>query len=239
MTQNMQNHSDETIASGACATAIGDFRTTLATAAVSATPFRHWTLENVLPAGACDALLAWNPDESHLAGDTGGRRDTRNAARVFVEPEARARDTRLDVLARMFDSQEGRKAITELCGTSLDDTALRLELSLDTDGFWLEPHTDIGAKKLTLLVPLSVHPEAEEWGTDLMNPQGESVVRSSGRFNTGTLFVPGDDTWHGFVRRPINGVRRGLIVNFVDSSWRATHELAFGPADSSNSQSAT
>jgi hypothetical protein len=30
-----------------------------------------------------------------------------------------------------------------------------LELCLDTDGFWLEPHTDIGAKKLTLLISLS------------------------------------------------------------------------------------
>ncbi|NHN88760.1 2OG-Fe(II) oxygenase [Acetobacter conturbans] len=215
----------------ACETAIAGLRTALETARCSTTPFRHWTLADVLPGDACDALVAWEPEEDAVAGDTGGRRETRNGSRVFVEPNARARDERLDVMARMFDCPEGRAAIEALCDTNLDHTALRLELSLDTDGFWLEPHTDIGAKKLTLLIPLSIHEEAEDWGTDLMNAEGETVVRSNGRFNAGTLFVPGDNTWHGFQKRPIHGLRRGLIVNFVDSSWRATHELAFGPAN--------
>ncbi|MDG6094951.1 2OG-Fe(II) oxygenase [Acetobacter sp. AN02] len=209
---------------------IRDFQTAVSQAEPSSVPFRHWTISDVLPQAACQALVEWEPGETHLAGDTGGRRETRNEARVFVEPEIRARDPRLDELAVTLDSPEARAAITRLCGTPLDQTALRLELSLDTDGFWLEPHTDIGAKKLTLLISLSVSPDADQWGTDLMDADGHSVKRSSGRFNTGTLFVPGTDTWHGFVRRPISGVRRGLIVNFVDSSWRAVHELAFGPA---------
>ncbi|GBR06587.1 2OG-Fe(II) oxygenase [Acetobacter oeni] len=230
MMQTTQSRPDKADEAAACATAIGHFLRTVGTARESDVPFRHWTLDDVIPDAGCEALVAWEPTDGSVAGDTGGRRETRNGARVFVEPEARSRDARLDVMARMFDSPEARSAITALCGVSLDHTALRLELSLDTDGFWLEPHTDIGAKKLTLLIPLSIHPEAEQWGTDLMNADGESVVRSSGRFNTGTLFVPGDDTWHGFARRPIEGLRRGLIVNFVDSTWRATRELAFGPA---------
>ncbi|GBQ24584.1 hypothetical protein AA0472_1467 [Acetobacter estunensis NRIC 0472] len=211
-------------------TALAGLHGALARAREDVTPFRHWTLDDVLPEAACQALVEWEPEPTSVAGDTGGRRETRNGARVFVEPQARARDARLDVMARMFDAPEGRAAIEALCDTDLAHTALRLELSLDTDGFWLEPHTDIGAKKLTLLIPLSEHPDAEQWGTDLMNAEGDSVVRSSGRFNSGTLFVPGDDTWHGFVRRPITGLRRGLIVNFVDTTWRATQELAFGPA---------
>jgi hypothetical protein len=39
--------------------------------------------------------------------------------------------------------------------------------------------------------------------------------------------VPGADTWHGFRRRPIAGIRRSLIVNYVKSEWRSRHELAF------------
>ena len=54
----------------------------------------------------------------------------------------------------------------------LDGSFLRIECCLDTDGFWLEPHTDIGAKLLTLLVYLSDHPEAGDWGTDIMDPAG-------------------------------------------------------------------
>ncbi|OUJ13703.1 hypothetical protein [Acetobacter sp. DsW_063] len=206
------------------------FKDALAAATVSTHPFRHWTIDNVLPKPACEALVAWEAAAGEMAGDTGGRRETRNGARVFVEPGARARDQRLNEMAEVLDSVEARRAISAMCGADLEHTALRLELSLDTDGFWLEPHTDIGAKKLTLLVSLSTHADAEQWGTDLMTPDGAPAKRSSGRFNTGTLFVPGDDTWHGFAARPITGLRRGLIVNYVDSTWRATHELAFGPA---------
>jgi hypothetical protein len=41
------------------------------------------------------------------------------------------------------------------------------------------------------------------------------------------IFIPAADTWHGFHRRPINGVRRSLIVNYVKPEWRPRNELAF------------
>ncbi len=192
-------------------------------------PFPHWMLEDVLDPAACEALLEWNPGESAIAGDVGGRRETRNAFRVFVDPAVRARDPRLDRMAGLLDGEQMRQTFERVCETPLDEAALRLELCLDTDGFWLEPHTDIGAKKLTLLISLSTGEDAGQWGTDLMTPQGESVARASGAFNSAVLFIPSDRTWHGFVRRPIRGTRRTLIVNFVDKNWRAVHELAFGP----------
>ncbi|GAA4474711.1 hypothetical protein GCM10023157_02280 [Gluconacetobacter asukensis] len=191
-------------------------------------PFAHWLLDDVLPPSARAALLAWDPGADAHGGDTGGRRDARNGRRVFVTPRTR-RDPGLDLLARMFDAAEARDAIAACCGARLAGTALRLELCLDTDGFWLEPHTDIGAKKLTLLVSLSTGPGAADWGTDLMTADGRPVARASGVFNSGLMFVPGEESWHGFVRRPILGLRRSLIVNFVSSEWRATGELAFGP----------
>lgn len=192
-------------------------------------PFAHWVLDDVLPPSVCAALLAWDPGVDAHGGDTGGRRDVRNGRRVFVTPETR-REPGLDLLARMFDAAEARDAISARCGARLAGTALRLELCLDTDGFWLEPHTDIGAKKLTLLIALSTGAGAAEWGTDLMTADGKPAARASGAFNSGLMFVPGDESWHGFVRRPIQGLRRSLIVNFVSSEWRALGELAFGPA---------
>lgn len=201
----------------------------LARTVAARTPYAHWLLNDVLPASACDALEEWDPGAQAIAGDVEGRRETRNAHRVFVNAETRARDPRLDSLAHAFDSETMRSAFEQSCGIALDTAALRLELCLDTDGFWLAPHTDIGAKKLTLLVSLSRGAESADWGTDLMTQEGESVVRAPGVFNSAVLFIPADNTWHGFVRRPISGVRRTLIVNFVDDSWRAVHELAFGP----------
>jgi len=39
--------------------------------------------------------------------------------------------------------------------------------------------------------------------------------------------VPGDNTYHGFEKRPIEGVRISLIINYVTDEWRAREQLAF------------
>jgi hypothetical protein len=39
--------------------------------------------------------------------------------------------------------------------------------------------------------------------------------------------VPANDTYHGFERRIIPGVRRSLIVNYVGPEWRSRQELAY------------
>ena len=44
--------------------------------------------------------------------------------------------------------------------------------------------------------------------------------------NLGLIFIPGPNTWHGFRRRPIRGVRKSIIVNYVGPEWRDSWELA-------------
>ncbi|GBQ64061.1 hypothetical protein AA103196_0772 [Ameyamaea chiangmaiensis NBRC 103196] len=175
----------------------------------------------------CTALLAWEPGQQARGGaGGGGRRDTRNGRRAFITPALRHARPDLDRLAARFDDRGMRRLIAARTGARLGGTALRMELCFDTEGFWLEPHTDIGAKRLTLLIGLSTDHRAEGWGTDLMTPDGQVVKRASGRFNNGLMFVPGRDTWHGFAARRIEGERRTLIVNFVDRSWQSREELA-------------
>ena len=41
------------------------------------------------------------------------------------------------------------------------------------------------------------------------------------------IFVPADNTWHGFEPREIPGVRQSLILNYVTPEWRAREQLAF------------
>ncbi len=189
-------------------------------------PFRHWTLRDVLPATIWPLLLAL-PFAPPAIADTAGRRETNNASRLFVSEDARARLPACAVLAEAFQDEATVGLIGDLCGVDLTGSFLRIECCLDTAGFWLEPHTDIGAKRLTLLIYLSLHPDAANWGTDLLDGAGRLVGRASGAFNTGLVFVPGADTWHGFAPRPIAGVRRSLIVNYVGPEWRARHELAY------------
>ena len=118
-------------------------------------------------------------------------------------------------------------ALAARTGTELVGSHVRVEDCQDTDGFWLEPHTDIGAKLFTMLIYLTDRPEAEAWGTDLYDAAGRHLGSAPGGFNRGLIFIPGPDTWHGVERRPIHGVRRSLIVNYVKPEWRSRHELAW------------
>ncbi|GAN99466.1 hypothetical protein Gxy13693_022_069 [Komagataeibacter xylinus NBRC 13693] len=203
-----------------------------ALAATPATPwpFPHWQLYDVLPAPVAAALVTWAPDARFIGGDSGGQRAGRNGKRLFITPAQRAANTALDHLATLFDTTQTRAAFADRCDAHLENAALRLELCLDTDGFWLEPHTDIGAKRLTLVISLSMGAQAAQWGTDLMTASGAVVARASGVFNSGLLFIPSARSWHGFVPRPMTGIRRTLIVNYVGPEWRATDELARGTA---------
>lgn len=195
-------------------------------AARSDVPFRHWLLRDVLPHGLADELIAL-PFDAPAIADTQGKRETHNALRRFVTPKERGTDITCEALAASFQNKHTTDLLANTCGRSLSGSYLRIEYCLDTDGFWLEPHTDIAAKLFTMLIYLSTHPAAEQWGTDLLDANRHVVSRASGEFNTGLIFLPAADTWHGFARRPMAGVRRSLIINYVVPGWQSRHELAF------------
>jgi hypothetical protein len=160
-------------------------------------------------------------------GDTLGKRETHNSTRLFFGAEQRAAYPVCDALASALQGHAVVRRLESLCGAVLRGSSLRIEYCLDTDGFWLEPHTDIGAKLYTMLVYLSDEPASEAWGTDVLDGPHRLVATTPYVRNGGLIFIPGADTWHGFHRRPIAGVRRSLIVNYVKPEWRSRHELAF------------
>ena len=205
----------------------GDIAETVARAAGGAerrdAPFRHWLLTDILPPGV-GAAICGLPIPAPAIADTLGKRETNNATRTHFGAENRARFPVCDDLARALQQGPAVDAIQRICGIDLEGTNLRIEYCQDSDGFWLESHTDIGVKKFTFLIYLS---GAENLGTDLMSARGDVLGSAPFAPNRGLIFIPGADTWHGFRRRPIAGVRRSLIVNYVGPEWRARHELAF------------
>ena len=189
-------------------------------------PYRYWLLHRMLPLDLARSLTEL-PFPAPSIADTRGKRETHNGQRIFVSADNRAHFPACAELAEAFQDDATVALLQDVTAAKLEGSSLRIECCLDTDGFWLEPHTDIGAKMLTLLVYLSDHPDAADWGTDVMDPAGNVLARAPGNFNEGLLFVPAADTWHGFARRPIHGLRRSLIVNYVKPEWRSRHELAF------------
>lgn len=189
-------------------------------------PYNHWLLTEALPEESADAIadLPWGPPP---VSDTYGKRETNNASRTYFGEENRAKYAVCETVAQAFQSRPVVDAIQKTCNVDLTGTSLRIEYCQDTDGFWLEPHTDIGVKKYTMLIYLSKGPNCSHWGTDVLDESRTVVARAPYAFNEGLIFIPGSNTWHGFEKRSIDGVRKSIIVNYVGPEWRARQELCF------------
>ncbi len=190
-------------------------------------PFDYWLLENPLPEGYCEdiANLPFPPPEGATFN---GKRETNNALRVYFTPENQAKFEVCRRVVEGFQDPSVKKAIEEATGTELSDGHLRIEYCQDTDGFWLEPHTDIFVKKFTMLVYLSDDPSLANAGTNILEgPPDFKFVGSApyGR-NKGVIFIPGENTWHGVGHHPVKGIRKSIIINYVTSDWRDKWELA-------------
>ncbi len=188
-------------------------------------PFTYWLLRDVLTEEACQEVVDL-PVSPPKHADYPGMRDSHNESRSFFNPETCARHPVCGTVVETFSDPRVRGAIEQACGIDLSEGQLRIEYTQDVDGFWLEPHTDISVKLFTMLIYLSNDPEAAGWGTDIYDTDHKHVGTAPYGRNLGLIFIPGDDTWHGVRKRPIKGVRRSLIVNYVTQDWRARHELA-------------
>jgi hypothetical protein len=189
-------------------------------------PFRHWLVDRVLPNRTCKAIDALRFSPPSIKG-TLGKGQTPNSARFFFGKTQREAYPVCDEVATALQSGAVVGELEALCDVALAGSFLRIEYCLETDGFWLEPHTDIGAKLFKILIYLSDEPGSEAWGTDLLDGPERLVLTTPYQRNFGIMFIPSADSWHGFHRRPIVGVRRSLIVNYVKPEWRSRHELAF------------
>ncbi len=189
-------------------------------------PYRHFYAEDLLPQALVEALARLPvepPDPSRFFG----RREDQNARRFYVNAASTRRFPVLAHLAEALQSKRAAGAIAALSAAPLEGTRLRLEYAVDCDGFWLEPHTDLGEKKFTGLISLANGEEQADLGTDIYGPRNQLHKRAPFRCNGALMFVPGAATWHGFEKRPIAGLRRSLILNYVGPHWRERMQLAF------------
>jgi hypothetical protein len=190
------------------------------------TPYQHWFLENVLPAGMREEVCQLPISAPVLEVDA-GTREANNSSRRYFDPETIANHKVASDIAHAFHSREVVDAVEDIFGADLSDTRIRLEYAQDRDGFWLQPHTDIGVKRFTMLLYLSDEAGHESLGTDIYRDADTHVGASPFLPNSALIFVPANNTWHGFEKRPISGVRKSLIINYVTEDWRATEQLPF------------
>ena len=189
-------------------------------------PYRHYFMNDLFPAEVARALNDL-PFKAPSLGGVSGKRELHNDTRSYFDAEAMARFPVMAETAQALQSPGTIATLEDVFGAPLAGTYLRLEYAQDIDGFWLEPHTDLGVKKFTCLIYLSSLEGHETLGTDIYSDHDTHFGRSPFIPNSAMVFVPGANTWHGFEKRAINGVRKSVILNYVTEDWRAREQLSF------------
>ncbi len=202
------------------------FLKSLETAGYTDDPYDLWELNGVFPDAVVDDLLTLKIGPGDMDYKV-GRREINNDKRNYFDAERQRTTPVIRSISELFQSPEIVAGIEKKFAIDLTGTFLRIEYTQDSEGFWLEPHTDIGVKKFTMQIYLSRDAEAGTWGSSIYKDRETFVRNVPFRSNSANVFVPSPHTWHGFEPRPINGIRKSLIVNYVTDKWRARHELAF------------
>jgi hypothetical protein len=201
------------------------FAKSLHDASADDVPYRHWLLRDVLPADVAAAMDALPFVAPPLDGVSGSR-EIHNNTRRYIDAAAIAEYPVCRGLAEAFQHPDTVAVIEDVTGARLDGCCLRIEYAQDTDGFWLQPHTDLGVKKFTLLYYLG--PDGHrDLGTDIYADAKTHSHRAPFEVGGALAFVPSDQTWHGFEPRPIPVVRKSLIINYVTEAWMAREQLAY------------
>ena len=189
-------------------------------------PYRHWFVRDCLPAKVADEITAL-PFPAPTLGGLSGKRELHNATRKYFDIENRRAFGSVEAFAQAFQSRVVTDRIERTFGTKLGGSYVRLEYAQDTGGFWLEPHTDLGVKVFTMLLYLSKDTAHRDLGTDIYDAEKKHIARSPFEPNGAMIFVPSNDTFHGFESRTIEGVRKSVIINYVTNDWRAREQLSF------------
>ncbi len=188
-------------------------------------PFKHWVFSSVLLEETIDELLKLSFPLPKIEKHT-GKRASQNQTRVFFNKDLCNEHSVVKNIAYVFNHPFIISKLSNICGRDLKKGKLRIEHTLDTGDFWLEPHLDIKEKLLTFLIYLSKDPTSSEWGTTLYNRDLSFHSKAPYKSNIGLMFMSGKDTWHGVPKQNIQGVRKNLIINFVTKDWRDNFELA-------------
>ncbi|MGE3627764.1 MAG: 2OG-Fe(II) oxygenase, partial [Hyphomicrobiales bacterium] len=177
-------------------------------------PYRHWNLKACVPDETVDDIISLPFAAPSLDGIS-GKRELHNNTRTYFDAENQKKFPVCAAVAEAFHDKQVTDRIAQFFGTNLDGSHLRIEYAQDIDGFWLEPHTDLGVKLFTMLLYVSRDDSHSNLGTDIYDQNKKHAGRSPFEPGGAMIFVPSNITYHGFEARPIKGVRKSVIINYV------------------------
>ncbi len=174
-------------------------------------PFNHYTFDNFFDSYELNELqkLELNDNSSILKG-----KRVSNTNRFYLTTENIKNNIILKRIINYFLDEDVINFFENKHKISLKDLYLRVELVRDKKGSFLEPHTDIKEKKISLLIYLNDTDEDKTIGTSLYDNDHNHIKTVPYIDNTGLYFLPGEDTWHGLEHANVKEMRKVIMVNY-------------------------
>lgn len=174
-------------------------------------PFNYYTFNNFFDS---DELFDLNKIELNNNSSILDGKRISNTNRYYLTTENIKNNNILKKIVKYFLDYNVVNFFENKHNISLKDLYLRVELVGDKKGSFLEPHTDIEEKKISLLIYLNDTNENEVIGTSLYDNNRNYIKTVPYIDNTGFYFLPGKDTWHGLESANVKEMRKVIMVNY-------------------------
>jgi len=181
------------------------------------TPWEYFIIDDFLPEDILMSLqdIKINSDNSKCDGSK-----TNIVKRYLYTPQKT--DTTTSAVVDFF--RNNTKLFEKQFGYNLSDSYMRIELAQDNDNFWQVPHIDTLEKRITIIVYIQ---GKGDLGTDLYtSPDQHYHTRLEWKPNRCFVFKTDETKWHGFTKRPFDGNRKVLLINYVDKNkWKSKDQV--------------
>lgn len=178
-------------------------------------PWKHFILENFFTADSFDAIKNFKIENLDYSTITGFRDVI--GGRCFINNELIKNNPDLQGI---IDTLNQKVFFSNLFGKDLTGTLIRAELIHDRYPFFHDIHLDLPCKNLTIIINIDKEDE-QNLATDLYFNKTKHIKKLDWIPNGGIAFPITDKAWHGFNKVEYKGVRKIMIINYVDpSEWR-------------------
>tara|TARA_B100001989_G_C24473037_1_gene430268 strand:- start:73 stop:657 length:585 start_codon:yes stop_codon:yes gene_type:complete len=183
-------------------------------------PWKHYTFENFFEQDDFEKIKNIQINNADYSEITGFRDVIKG--RTFLNNEAVDNDNTLLSAAKCLNRKE---YFGECFKVDLKDTYMRAEIIHDRYPFFHDVHVDLPCKNLTIILNIDKEDD-KNLATDLYHSKDKHAKKLDWVPNGGVAFKIEDHRWHGFAPTEYKGIRKIMIVNYVNiDEWRDKDQL--------------
>ncbi len=183
-------------------------------------PWKHYIIEDVLQQEDFEKIKNLEINDADYDQITGFRDVIKG--RTFLNNELIEKEPSLLQAAQWLN----RRDYYEDCfKTDLSNTFMRAEIIHDRYPFFHDVHLDLPCKNLTIILNIDKEDD-KNLATDLYHTKNIHVKKLDWVPNGGIAFKITQNAWHGFAPTEYKGIRKIMIINYVDiNEWRDKDQL--------------